>query len=109
MDGVSEERLSALLYREHLRRRLKQCDVPASLHEGLVEYFAARRRTGGFLQAVLENNLRQAAARADPFNAPYLVANVLFLNNYVPSTAWGSVGEVEAWLADPEPAPEIFE
>jgi len=96
-------------YRAHLRQRLQECDVPLSLHAGLVEYFAARRPTGGFLQAVLENNLRQASARADPFNGPYLVAIMLFLNNYVPATSWGSVGEVEAWLADPEPAPEIFE
>jgi len=50
-------------YRAHLRQRLLESDVPLSLHAGLVEYFAERRPTGGFLQAVLENNLRQACAR----------------------------------------------
>jgi hypothetical protein len=96
-------------YRAHLRRRLVEQDIPATLHEGLIEYFAARRPTGGFLQAVLENNLRQACIRADDVNRYELASIVLFLHNYVPSPAWGSHEAVEAWLTDTAPVPEIFE
>ena len=96
-------------YRAHLRRRLLEMDVPQPLHNGLVEYFAARRPTGSFLRAVLENDLRQACVRADDVNRWEIANIVLFLHSYVPSPAWGSPSAVQAWLADPEPVPEIFE
>lgn len=96
-------------YRAHLRQRLVESQVPDGLHAGLVEYFAARRPVGGFLTAVLSNDLRDAAARADDVNAPRLTDLVRFLFNYCPAPAWGSPEAVEAWLADPDPVPEIFE
>jgi hypothetical protein len=96
-------------YRAHLSRRLVECDVPANLHEGLVEYVAARRPVGGFLNAVLSNDLRGAIVRADPVTGRGLRQVVLFLNNYVPAPCWGSSSAVSAWLLDMDPAPEIFE
>jgi hypothetical protein len=96
-------------YRAHLRRRLRENDVPESLYSGLIEYFAARRPTGSFLRAVLENDLREAATRADPINRFVLADIVEFLNAYVPSTAWGSPAAVEAWLAGTSSVPEPFE
>lgn len=96
-------------YRAHLRAKLAEHDVPESLHEGLVEYFAARRPVGGFLRAVLENNLVQACARADPYNRPHVADLMFFLVNHVPGPSWGSHAAVEAWLADEEPPPIIFE
>jgi len=96
-------------YRTHLRSRLIESEVPIPLHSGLVEYFAGRRETGGFLKAVLENDLREACVRADDFNRYEIATIVLFLNRYVPSTAWGSPAIVEAWLASSDPVPEIFE
>jgi hypothetical protein len=99
----------ATTYRAHLRRRLIEGQVPETLHDGLIEYFAARRPTGSFLEAVLMNDLTQAVSRADPMNRCCLAEIVLFLFNYAPSPAWGSPAAVEAWLADPAPVPEIFE
>jgi hypothetical protein len=96
-------------YRAHLHRRLDASGVPASLHNGLVEYFAARRPTGSFLRACLANDFSQACLRADPDNRFYFVEIARFLIFYVPSTAWGSTEAVDAWLADPEPVPEPFE
>jgi hypothetical protein len=97
------------LYRAHLRRRLIESQVPPPLHSGLLEYFAARRPTGSFLRAVLENDLREACMRADDVNRWEIANIVLFLHSYVPSPAWGSPIAVQAWLADPAPVPEIFE
>jgi len=96
-------------YRQHLRQRLIDSEVPPTLHSGLIEYFAQRRETGSFLRACLENDLREACARADDINRYELHAIVTFLNNFCPSTAWGSPAIVTAWLAEAEPVPEIFE
>jgi hypothetical protein len=96
-------------YRAHLRRRLVECDVPQTLHDGLTEYFAARRPTGGFLRAVLENDLLQACLRADDVNRYELATIVLWLHHYASATGWGSPEKVAAWLADPHAVPEVFE
>lgn len=96
-------------FRAHVRQRLRQCDVPERLHDGLVEYLVARRPVGGFLNAVLENNLALAVARADPDMRAQLPAVVLFLANYASSKAWGSTEAVAAWLTDPVPPRPVFE
>lgn len=96
-------------YRAHLRQRLIEADVPATLHDGLTEYVAARRPTGSFLRAVLENDLKEACMRADDVNRWHLVDIVRWLNADVPSPAWGSPDAVAAWLTDTEAVPEIFE
>jgi hypothetical protein len=92
-------------YRRHLRDRLWAEGVPGTLHEGLTEYCAARRPTGSFLQACLENDFSQAAMRADIGNRFRLAEIALFLVNDCPADAWGSKAKVEAWLADPNPVP----
>jgi hypothetical protein len=96
-------------YREHLRQALTRSDVPFSLHDGLIEYFADRRPTGRFLQACLENNFAEACVRADVYNRARLADLAMFLCNYVPQTAWGSPDAVHAWLLSTDPIPEIFE
>lgn len=96
-------------YRAHLTQRLIECWVPTELHDGLIEYFAARRPTGSFLRACLENNLSDAASRADFNNRFYLREIVSFLIFYCPANAWGSADAVDRWLQDPSPAPEIFD
>jgi hypothetical protein len=96
-------------YRAHLRQRLIEAHVPESLHDGLVEYFAARRPVGSFLTAVLSNNFLEACTRADFYNARHLVEIARFLVHYCPAPAFGSPTAVDAWLADPAPVPEIYE
>jgi len=96
-------------YRAHLRQRLVENAVPDTLHDGLVEYCAARRPVGSFLTAVLANDLTDAVCRADERNFRRLKDLCRFLFNYCPAPAWGSREKVAAWLADPEPVPEIFE
>jgi hypothetical protein len=94
-------------YRLELRQRLINADVPRSLHNGLIEYFAVRRPTGSFLHAVLENNLLEAAQRADPHNRFCLAEIVLFLYHNCPERAWGSPAKVAAWLAETTRVAEV--
>lgn len=107
--GCSLSGVPHVTYREHLRRRLLESNVPGPLHTGLLEYLAARRPTGGFLRAVLENDLAQAAVRGDEINRWHVADIALFLYSYCPAPSWGSPKVVAAWLADPNPVPEIFE
>lgn len=74
--------------------------IPDNLAAGLLRYRDQRIRTGGFLHAVLTNNLRDAIVRMNPdVTLEQLRGIVMFLNNEAPSTCWGSVAAVDAWLA----------
>jgi hypothetical protein len=53
---------------------------------------------GSFMTAVLENNLKEAVARADNFNRVNLPNIVGYLWNHIPSAAWGSKEQVASWL-----------
>jgi hypothetical protein len=96
-------------YRAHLVRRMLDSGVPHHVHEGLREYIAARRPVGGFLTAVLSNDLLEACVRADEINQRCLTAIVHFLHAYAPAPCWGSPEKVTAWLTDPDPPPEVYE
>ena len=61
-------------------------------------YVATGRPTGGFLEAVLSNDLTGAIARADEDaldNIPHIVA---YLYNDVPGYCWGSPERVREWI-----------
>lgn len=96
-------------HRAHLEMRLIECGVPDNLHAGLVAYITERRPVGGFLTALLSNDLAQTVVRSDPITGLYLRETVLFLFNHAPSPCWGSPAAVDAWLNDPTPAPEVFD
>jgi len=55
--------------------------------------------TGGFLLACLENNLREAFARADSESIAILVNIVSWLHWEMPGDMWGSRERVKAHLA----------
>ena len=66
--------------------------------DGLKRYVEHRIPTGGFLRAVLENDLKEAVARADDENQHVIPIYVCWLYNEAPSTCWGSPEAVKAWL-----------
>ena len=66
--------------------------------ESLVRYVNHRIPTGGFLQAVLENNLMEAMARADLFNRHNLFLICQYIYNYLPHISKGSPKLVADWL-----------
>ncbi len=83
----------------------KQLPIPVTIEAGLRAYAIDRRPTGDFLRAVLENDLTNAALRADPRNQLLLSAIVLYCTSCLPATCWGSAEKVRAWLAtEPDPA-----
>lgn len=55
--------------------------------------------TGGFLEAVLSNDLQEAMGRADEESRAILFDVVYYLFNYCPSICWGSPKKHYDWLA----------
>lgn len=55
--------------------------------------------TGGFLQAVISNDLREAMGRADEGSRQIVFQIVSYLHNDVPAGCWGSPGRWDEWMA----------
>ena len=55
-------------------------------------------QTGGFLRAVLSNNLVEAVGMADEENLKALPEIVRYCYNEIPGNCWGSERDVEKWL-----------
>lgn len=69
--------------------------VPAAVQVALQRYFERGLDPGGFVRAVLENDLVQAVLRHD--GETDLVELVRWLWQAAPSDAWGSPAQVDAW------------
>jgi hypothetical protein len=72
--------------------------IPPTIMEGLNLYVEHGLRPGGFLTAVLCNDLFGAMAKADEMSARWLPALCTYIYNNVPGLVWGSEGMVEAWI-----------
>ncbi|MBS7703265.1 hypothetical protein [Chelatococcus asaccharovorans] len=67
--------------------------------DALRRYIEHGIQPGGFLTAVLSNDLREACARADAMNRHLLFDYVQFLYNEAPGGCWGSPEVVDAWIS----------
>jgi hypothetical protein len=74
-----------------------------NMAEGLRRYFEQRVLPGGFLTAVLSNDLRAACEAADYVNQRLLFEHVSWLYNEAPVGSWGSESKVRAWIGAPTP------
>jgi hypothetical protein len=84
----NEERIR--LYEALKSFRFQDRSVPEHDHGSLVRYILDGVIPGGFLQAVLSNDLREACARADDQNLFAIPVIVAWLYNYAPANCWGS-------------------
>jgi hypothetical protein len=99
-DELPGDAWEALLAR--FRAGLAESKVPDHLREGLMLYVAQGILPGGFMQAVLANNLREAMRRGSYGGIVALPALVDFLTWHLPAEAWGSVAHVLAWTTTPD-------
>ncbi len=99
-DQITDEDRETLIAR--IIEGLTQSEVPRHLRAGLVRYFSDGILPGGFLQAVLCNDLRAAVGRADPYSTAALGILVMFLVEHAPARAWGSREKVLAWTTTPD-------
>ena len=73
-------------------------DIPQELKVGLKRYVEDHIETGGFLRAVLENDLTKATGKADEENIHLLREIVNYIFNELPMSCWGSKEKVAKWL-----------
>lgn len=66
--------------------------------ESINDYVKNGVPTGGFLKAVLENNLSESMGRADESSHENLFSICEYIYCYVPMECWGSPEKVLAWL-----------
>ncbi len=71
---------------------------PEASAEALYDYIQTGRPTGGFLEAVLVNDLYAAVGKADSTNSKLLREYVLFLYNHVPMACRGSLECYRDWI-----------
>ena len=72
--------------------------IPEHTKAAIDRYVMHRLPPGGFLTAVLTNNLVGAVTRADVHNLEALLEIVRYVYNEVPASAWGSEQRVEDYL-----------
>lgn len=77
---------------------MNRFDLPKNLLAGLKRYAEEGIPTGGFLRAVLENNLKEAFARADGHSEPRMAEIVSYVYNDMPAACQGSPEKVDAWI-----------
>jgi len=73
-------------------------EIPEKTIGALTRYRDDRVPGGGFLHAVLANDLAAAFARADSDNLQALGTIINWLNWELPASSWGSYRAVEDWL-----------
>lgn len=66
--------------------------------EDILRYVNDKVPPGDFLQAVLENNLKESFQRADEDNIRSMFEIVQFIYNEIPASCWGSPEKVKKWL-----------
>lgn len=74
--------------------------IPRRMKRALLDYICARRRPGGFLQAVFADRLSHAVGQADLENRRALPTYVRFIYNHVPSECWGSREAIDEWTSN---------
>lgn len=77
--------------------------VRPDIKSALEAYAYRGHPLGGFLTAVVENNLFEALGRADSYNRATIFQITQFIYNELPSTCWGSTEIVKAHYLSFEP------
>lgn len=75
--------------------------LPESLQDGAQRWIEDHFPPGGFLQAVISNDLKESLGRADDNNREEIFRIVSFFYNEAPSDCWGSVEKLHLWC-DPK-------
>ena len=71
--------------------------IPPHTRLSLVNYFMHGLHPGGFIEAVLTNDLHRCVAIADHANIEALQIIVQWIQSHAPLDSWGTREKIEAW------------
>ncbi len=72
--------------------------LPIHCQQSMRDYIEHRHPVGGFLYAVLSNDLYRTFLKADELNAPKIKDYLLFLDRHAPPECYGSKENIDRWL-----------
>ncbi|MEL7452437.1 MAG: hypothetical protein AAGJ50_03580 [Pseudomonadota bacterium] len=78
--------------------------IPDHMWGAVERYVEHRIPPGNFLSAVVSNDLREAASRADDDNQRALADYMAFFTSYAPMGCWGSPEAYHDWINPKETA-----
>jgi len=78
--------------------RFQEFSISPRMMGAIKRYIEHGLEPGGFLTAVICNDLRESVGRADEENMRNLPAFVAYFYNEAPSTCWGSHEKMVAWM-----------
>ena len=70
---------------------------PEHIRDGLERWVSEGIMPGGFLTAVLENDLFGALGKADEINQRNIHGICSYIYNHTPGQCWGSAEKMAAW------------
>lgn len=75
-------------------------DIPQHTQDALETYLLRGWSPGGFLTAVLANDLMRACVSCDPANRQSLTDIAKWVQHCAPNGSWGNYQTVSDWLSD---------
>jgi hypothetical protein len=85
--------------REDVSPIMRKLGLPYYMDDAVERYLFDRIMPGGFLHAVIENNFRDAAFRADDENSQCLREWAMLLHDHFPWKAHGSPERFLDWIS----------
>ena len=82
---------------KHYEYIAKNKGVPEHTAGALSRWILDGIEPGGFLKAVLTNDLKESFGRADGENIKHMKEIIMFLYNDAPMSCWGSVERYGNW------------
>jgi hypothetical protein len=81
-----------------MMNRFDYTQIPPLMMGRLKAYAERHEPVGGFLTAVIKNDLADACAKADDVNVEIITVYSAWLYNEAPSACWGTPAKHAAWL-----------
>lgn len=97
MKETDEEKVRSTALYQALENDTFYHGIPAYMHGALVRYIVHGIKPGNFLEAIIDNDLREACGRADDHNTHALPYYVRFFYNEAPAGCWGYTGATAKW------------